>query len=701
MIKPLLLALTLSFSLIAFSGCSDSTSDGGSSANINIDTPNDGKTKKPKTDPEPELRPSAPREGNVTGLVTDALGNPLAGAIVKSGTRSTTTGTNGVYIIQLESNNSVSITADFFNFAENSKNVTVETNQTTNLDLTLAKVDTIVTFDTTAGVTVSIKGASVELPEGSYVLADGSTYTGEVTAKVAFNTVATDAGAAAFPGDFTGVQTDGSVTGILSYGFIDVVLEDSNGNPLQLGTGETAMLSFPIDASAVDTTKTIPLWYYDTEKGAWIEDGSATYDVATGRYIGTVSHFTTWNLDAKFDGATFEGCVMDENNNTLTTADLYISTLGWSKHVKNVDDNGTFKFINTPSDANITIFALANGLISEKLTFELLPGQDKVITPCLVVENDASQEFASISGKILINGEVPVTSVYVQIEVGNEWSSFRVEDNGTFSSSAILRGTATTIKLYIDTLDQPIKREFVLTTNDVNTNIGTIDIQTTVVHGCVTRFDNNSTFNTPENYINIDAPYYYNYNDFDEDGYYLVLERDFITHTLYAHTGSTMDEQALFGSLDFQANQERLDLTNNCIVLNEEVIISKPVTVSITTTQPDTYVDVLYTQETDYLYPDSWGEAIINEGNSTATFTITENGVYYISQLSNSRNNDDYDGSISITLDGKTHTVIVPANATSYEGWVGFAIEVYQGTYKIIEINSSFENGECGRGECS
>jgi hypothetical protein len=48
----------------------------------------------------------------------------------------------------------------------------------------------------------------------------------------------------------------------------------------------------------------VPLWWYDTKKGVWIEEGSAT--VMDGVASGEVAHFTVWNFDMKFDNP---GCI--------------------------------------------------------------------------------------------------------------------------------------------------------------------------------------------------------------------------------------------------------------------------------------------------------------------------------------------------------------------------------------------------------
>ena len=39
----------------------------------------------------------------------------------------------------------------------------------------------------------------------------------------------------------------------------------------------------------------MPLWYFDEQKGMWVEEGVATKQ--GNQYVGTVNHFTDWNCD--------------------------------------------------------------------------------------------------------------------------------------------------------------------------------------------------------------------------------------------------------------------------------------------------------------------------------------------------------------------------------------------------------------------
>jgi hypothetical protein len=99
-----------------------------------------------------------------------------------------------------------------------------------------------------------------------------------------------------FSGDMAALRMDGSSTELISYGVLRVQLTGSQGQPLNLRQGATATLTYPA-AGATDAS--IPLWHFDETRGIWVEEGTATR--VGGNYVGTVTHFTDWNLD--FPGA--------------------------------------------------------------------------------------------------------------------------------------------------------------------------------------------------------------------------------------------------------------------------------------------------------------------------------------------------------------------------------------------------------------
>lgn len=104
-----------------------------------------------------------------------------------------------------------------------------------------------------------------------------------------------------FPGELEGLLSDGNVTAIESYGFAKIIAEDENGNSLDFKEGASAKLTFVIDeAQRENAPSEMPLWYFDEDKGIWVEEGLAK-KVCNGNaciYVGEMNKVRSfWNAD--------------------------------------------------------------------------------------------------------------------------------------------------------------------------------------------------------------------------------------------------------------------------------------------------------------------------------------------------------------------------------------------------------------------
>lgn len=176
------------------------------------------------------------------------------------------------------------------------------TMRTRDAELTLA--------DAAAGGTVTGRdGAAVTLPANALVDATGAAVTGPV--QIAATPVdPTQPAGGGFPGEFTGVTSEGVATPIVSYGTVEFGLR-AGGRALALAPGRTATISIPIyatvnlDRTPVVAGATMPLWSLDEATGTWIQEGEGTVVASSASPSGfalqaTVSHFSWWNADNGF-----------------------------------------------------------------------------------------------------------------------------------------------------------------------------------------------------------------------------------------------------------------------------------------------------------------------------------------------------------------------------------------------------------------
>ncbi|GAB5465938.1 MAG: hypothetical protein Kapaf2KO_13740 [Candidatus Kapaibacteriales bacterium] len=233
---------------------------------------------------------------NVKGFVVDKSGSPLEGVLVYFGTHETFTDGEGKFeLTEVSEGANKRIWFEKEGYVLNQKLVDVREDLPNRVDAALFPIAKTAKIGDGGG---KIEGDnfSVDIEPGGFVYSDGTSVDGEVTVSATPLLTTDDNFISAFPGDFRGIREDGSTTAIESYGFIDVDLRDKDGARVQMAEGVMATIKINAPANA---PQIIPMWWYDTKKGEWIEEGSGS--LVNGNYVAEVSHFTTWNWDIPVD----------------------------------------------------------------------------------------------------------------------------------------------------------------------------------------------------------------------------------------------------------------------------------------------------------------------------------------------------------------------------------------------------------------
>lgn len=246
--------------------------------------------------------------GTIRGRVFNALsGAPISGAVVRSGDVQSTSDDLGEFTLSavpVGDRRSVQVDAPGF---ETSYRIAVVTEAAeATVPVQAVPVGVTATVDPSAGGDVQIPGslAMVRFPAGA------------IAASTPVTVTVTDLQPAAsadnMPGDYT-TMVGGSEGLIESFGALTVRLRDAAGLPVNLAAGSPATLRIPLSSLNSSPAPTIPLWFYDTEAGRWVQEGSASLVVAGADryYEGQVAHFTTWNADSLYDSILVTGCVSD------------------------------------------------------------------------------------------------------------------------------------------------------------------------------------------------------------------------------------------------------------------------------------------------------------------------------------------------------------------------------------------------------
>jgi len=274
--------------------------------------------------------------------------------------------------------------------------------------------------------------AVISLPANGIVDATGQSYSGDYNVFMSWIDPTSEDLNLRMVGDLSAIDSEGELVGLSTYGMLQVELEAEDGSELNLSEGSTAVLEFPVPQSIRANAPTeIPLWNYNEANGYWVEEGSAVLD--GDKYVGEVSHFSTWNVDVEIDPVDIWGSIVTSD---LTKGlsyfqvrlggDSFQGTGGW------LCDDGSFRFINVPSGEVLTLEILNYcGEIIE--TINLGPYEPgKIELGSMTISDDAEITFVNVKGNGIDCNNNALTEGLVTINFENDSYSFPIESDGSF-----------------------------------------------------------------------------------------------------------------------------------------------------------------------------------------------------------------------------------------------------------------------------
>ncbi|MDM0031198.1 hypothetical protein QTI33_03490 [Variovorax sp. J22P271] len=299
----------------------------------------------PKDPAQPVVTPAADT-ATLTGQVTNNQTNaPVADAEVRSGDRRATTDADGRFTlgeVAQAARTVVEVTAAGFSAGFRTTALGADGAV---VNVRLQPVDVTQTVDAASDSVVTIPGSPgrLSLTANSLVKPDGSPASGSIEVSLTAIQPALDVNA--MPGDYR-VASPGGPSGIMeSFGAMAIDLRDADGNKLNLGAGQTAVLRIPLSTRHPSPAATIPLFYFDEVTGYWREEGSATLAGSANAqyYEGTVSHFSYWNADQLMNTVQVNGCLRDESGSKLANARVFSDGIDYSGSSWAMSDaNGQF-----------------------------------------------------------------------------------------------------------------------------------------------------------------------------------------------------------------------------------------------------------------------------------------------------------------------------------------------------------------------
>lgn len=254
---------------------------------------------------------------NFKGKIVDTNHNPVANATIKMGSLTTSTDANGQFTLTnvpvLE--RFAYLTAEKAGFMKGSR-ATMPHDGENDMVIMLLPENVVETFAAGTPKNVMLPNNVKVAFDGAFMTENGAAYSGNVNV-VAHILASTDSDVfIKMPGNLIGTRTDGTISGMETYGMINLELKGDNNEKLQIATGHKAEIVFPIAENQLDTAEaTIPLWSFDENTGLWKEEGFSRK--VGNKYYGEVSHFTWWNNDSAYVVATLHVTVKNSDESPV------------------------------------------------------------------------------------------------------------------------------------------------------------------------------------------------------------------------------------------------------------------------------------------------------------------------------------------------------------------------------------------------
>ncbi|MFD2725227.1 carboxypeptidase-like regulatory domain-containing protein [Hyunsoonleella rubra] len=354
------------------------------------------------------------------GNVVDSNGNPLENVTITIGTDQVQTDENGVFSFEDAQVNQrfAYVKAEKAGYIHGSRAL-VPTNGVNKVSIML--LAETVAGSTSSGTekTISIpNGASVSL-KGDYIKEDGTPYTGDLDVIIHHLDPTDENVVMQMPGMLYAANASNEERMLQTLGMLAVELRGAGGEDLNLGENSSAEIKIPVDASLLSMApSTIPLWYFDEDKGYWIEEGEAT--LVGSNYIGSVKHFSFWNCDIPAEAINLCVTVMNGDETAFANTRVTITSTTFGTRSGYTNELGEVCGL-VPSGETLEINVYDFAVCGSNVIYTSMIGPynaDDNIT--VVVQEDSNIINETVFGTFADCNENPITNGYVVLTYGDQ-----------------------------------------------------------------------------------------------------------------------------------------------------------------------------------------------------------------------------------------------------------------------------------------
>ena len=426
---------------------------------------------------------------SVAGLVTDLDGVAIKGATLKMGNAQTTSDENGYFGLQgsVDSKNAI-IKVEMFGYFDSWHSFHPFEDDLAKTQIRLTPRNNPMNVSAADGGEITFENVKINFEAGSFIDEDGNVYSGNVSVFAKYLDPTDPNLNEIMPGNLTAFNATGGLRLLETFGMVNVELEGESGQKLQIN--KPATLEMPVPSSILaNAPNEIPLWYFDTEKERWQEEGSATLE--GGKYVGTVRHFTFWNCDVPMDFVEITGQVLVGSQTPIMTVCLTRLDNNDQRCTKTSTTKGLFGG-KVPKNEEFLLEIISpcgNVVHSENVgPFS----DDTFIGPFTVTVN---LDLATIHGSVVDCDGNAVSDGYVLGVWGNNQSGiFQLNASGNFSETVFSCG-ASDISLTASDLGNLKKGDPAIFNMSPDVDAGTLEAcENDITEGVLIEYNGDSYF---------------------------------------------------------------------------------------------------------------------------------------------------------------------------------------------------------------
>ena len=310
---------------------------------------------------EPPVDALPPAPGSIAGRVTLPGAPPgLPVTVSVPGLEVVLSDSEGNFVVEgVTPAERVPVTFSIAGYAERTVIYQVLEGQQCTLDVELIARPMPVPFDPTLPTSIAqLNGVGLELPANSLVDAAGSALTAPTALSLTYYDSSDPAQLAMAPGDMRAQQLSGDTTELESFGMLEVFINDGTGQAANLASGQSAEVTIPIPLAQRETAEpTIGLYSFNTASGLWIEEATLTKNEAGTAYVGTVTHFSTWNADKPLETTYIEVTVLDSAGSPAANARVVAEGLDYAGNDSGWTDADGVAHLGVRIDSQVAISA--------------------------------------------------------------------------------------------------------------------------------------------------------------------------------------------------------------------------------------------------------------------------------------------------------------------------------------------------------